>query len=112
MDQFLLLGFGTSSAELRKSYDIKLSGEETVSGQKTARLELTPKSLKAKEYLQKAELWVSLADGRTVQQKIHEASGDYRLFTYSDVKWNADLPDSSFKFKSLPKDVKREHPQK
>ncbi len=44
IDQFLLLGFGTTSSELRAGYDIKYAGEGTAGGQACARLELTPKS--------------------------------------------------------------------
>ncbi len=111
LDQFLLLGFGTPSQELGRNYSIRLAAEETIGGQPTARLELIPKSQKVCEYLNKAELWVAVAEGRTVQQKFHEPSGDYRLVSYSDIKWNPDLSDSSLQLK-LPSGVKREYPQK
>jgi outer membrane lipoprotein-sorting protein len=111
LDQFLLLGFSTPSSELQASYSIQLGGEETVAGQRTARLELVPKSEKAREYLAKAEIWVSLSDGRTVRQKFHERSGDYRQVTFADAKWNLDLPDSALRL-NPPKGVKRVQPQK
>src|SRR5580700_619944 len=44
VDQLLLLGFGTSGESLKKNYLVTLQGEETVTGQKAARLELTPLS--------------------------------------------------------------------
>jgi outer membrane lipoprotein-sorting protein len=111
LDQFLLLGFGTSGKELTESYNVKATGEETVGGQKATRLELIPKSASVREHLSKAELWVDTGDARIVQQKFYEPSGDYRLVTFSDVKWNAELPDSAVRL-SLPKDTKREYPQK
>lgn len=111
LDQFLLLGFSTPSSELQASYSIKLGGEETVGGQRTARLELTPKSEKAREYLSKAEIWISLSDGRAVRQKFFERSGDFRQVTFSDAKWNIDLPDSALRL-NPPKGVKRVQPQK
>ncbi len=111
VDQFLLLGFGSTRADLEKVYEVKLTGEETVAGQRTARLELVPRSAKTKEQLSRAELWISLSDGHMVQQKFWEASGDYRLVTYSDAKWNADFADSDLKL-VLPKNVKRSTPQK
>ena len=46
-----------------------------------------------------------------MQQKFHEPSGDYRLATYSEVKWNQGFPDSALALK-LPKNVKREFPQR
>ena len=111
LDQFLLLGFGTPTRELLKGHVLRVVGEEMVAGHKTARLELIPKSQKVLQHLTKAELWISLADGHTVQQKFYEASGDYRVATYSDVKWNENLPDSAVSLK-LPQNVKREFPQR
>ncbi|MCZ2073764.1 MAG: outer membrane lipoprotein carrier protein LolA [Bryobacterales bacterium] len=111
VDQFLLLGFGTSASELQKSYTLRLAGKERVAGIETTRLELVPKSAKTREHLSQAELWISTADGRTVQQKFTEPSGDYRLITYTQTKWNPNLSDSDVKL-NLPKDVKREYPQK
>ena len=111
MDQFLLLGFGTPSQSLRKNYSVKVLNEEVVAGVKASRLELVPKSEKAREYLAKAELWVSHADGRTVQQKFHEPSGDYRLVTYTSIQWNPPLGDSALAL-ALPISVKREYPQR
>ena len=57
------------------------------------------------EYLPKAELWISAA-GYPLQQKFYQPSG-YKLFTYSGVKLNTNLPDDAVKLK-LPSDVKRE----
>jgi outer membrane lipoprotein-sorting protein len=111
LDQFLLLGFGAPTRELRDAYEFRLGGEETVAGQKTARIELIPKSQKTRQHLTKAELWISLDTGHTVQQKFHEPSGDYRLATYTEVKWNPDLADSALRLQ-LPKNVKREYPQR
>jgi len=96
---------------LLKGHVLRVVGEEMVAGHKTARLELIPKSQKVLQHLTKAELWISLADGHTVQQKFYEASGDYRVATYSDVKWNENLPDSAVSLK-LPQNVKREFPQR
>jgi len=111
LDQFLLLGFGVSTRELMKAYDLRVGGEEAVAGRKTVRVELIPKSQKVRQHLTRAELWVSLDNGQTVQQKFHEPSGDYRLATYTDVKWNTDLPDSALGLR-LPRNVKREYPQR
>jgi len=110
LDQFLLLGFGTPTRELARSYNLRLVGRETVEGQAVARIELVPKSAKVREHLTKAELWIS-AEGHTVRQKFHEPSGDYRLVTYSDVRWNPNLPDEAVNLK-LPENVKREYPQR
>src|SRR6202048_4628660 len=44
VDQYVLLGFGTKSQNMLKSYDVKLTGEEQLDGKKTFVLELSPKS--------------------------------------------------------------------
>ncbi|MBI4874565.1 MAG: hypothetical protein HY822_08030 [Acidobacteria bacterium] len=111
LDQFLLLGFGTPTREMLRSYTLRVQDEETVAGEKTVRVELVPKASKVRQHLSKAELWISLADGHTVQQKFYEPSGDYRLATYSEIKWNPSLPDSALALK-LPANVKREFPQR
>lgn len=111
VDQFLLLGFGTNGKELASSYDMKFLGEETVEGQKTARLELVPKSPQVQQYLKRAELWIPENSSYPAQQKLYLAGGDYMLVTYSNMKVNPTLSDSDLKLK-LPKGVKREYPQK
>ena len=110
LDQFFLIGFGTSRADLEKAYNIRLLGSETAEGQKTERLELVAKSKEVLEHLIKFELWIS-ADGYPVRQKFYLPGGDYMLVTYSDMKINPDLPDSALKL-HLSKSVKREYPQK
>ncbi|MCC7174542.1 MAG: outer membrane lipoprotein carrier protein LolA [Bryobacterales bacterium] len=110
VDQFLLLGFGTSGVELARSYAIKAGGEESVGGAATTRLELLPKTAGVKEHLSRAELWVT-AEGYPLQQKFYFPSGDYTLVTYQELRLNADLPDAAFRL-SLPKGVKIEYPQK
>jgi outer membrane lipoprotein-sorting protein len=111
LDQFFLIGFGTSGKELASSYTMKLLDSETVAGQKTARIELVPKSKEVLQHLKKLELWVSESTGNPVQQKFFLPANDYMVVTYTNMKINPDIPDSALKLK-LPKGVKREHPQK
>jgi outer membrane lipoprotein-sorting protein len=111
VDQFLLVGFGTSGKELKANYAIKYIGEETVAGEKTQKLELTPNAPDLKEKLRKLELWMADSGTHPVQQKFLQPSGDYYLFTYTGVKLNPVLSDESLKLK-LPKGVKREKVQK
>ena len=111
LDQLFLVGFGTTRQDLEEAYQIRLVGPETVNGQNTTRLELTPKSKDVSQHLQKFELWVSNATGYPVQQKFYMPGGEYMLVTYSNVKINPDLPDSALKL-HLPKNVKWEYPQR
>lgn len=111
VDQFLLLGFGTSGKELEKNYAIKLAGEEKIDGDPVVRLELVPKAASAQKHLKKVELWISAGGGYPLQQKFHRPSGDYTLIQYADLKINPNLPDGALRLK-LPAGVKREYPQK
>lgn len=111
LDQFLLLGFGSSGKELSAAYFIKALGSEEVAGQKTTRLELTPKSKEVISRLKKVELWIADANGYPAQQKFYLPAGDYTLVTYTDLKINPNLSNSALKL-NLPRGVKREFPQK
>jgi outer membrane lipoprotein-sorting protein len=111
VDQYLLLGFGTPGSELKKSYTLKFGGEETLNGVKTDRLELVPLGTEAVKHVRMFEIWVSQQDGIVVQQKLHQPSRDFMLFTYTDMKLNPALTASSVAL-NLPKGVKKETPQK
>ncbi len=111
LDQFLLLGFGSTVKDLQKSYTLKLLAEESLAGQKTSKLELIPKSEEARAHLQKVEIWFPLTAGNPIQQKFYLGSGDYMLVTYQDTKIDPNLPDAAVRL-ALPANVKREYPQK
>ena len=104
VDQFLLVGFGTTGKELKTNYAVKYVGEETVGGQKTYKLD------QIKDKLRKLELWIAESGAYPVQQKFIQPSGDYYLFTYSGVKLNPQLTEEALRLK-LPKGVKRERVQ-
>jgi len=110
VEQFILLGFGTSGKDLTKSYTVKFLAEETVGSQKASRLELVPKAAKTREYFTKVELWLN-AEGRTVRQKFFQPSGDTTTVTYSNLVWNPALTPADLSLK-LPAGVKREYPQR
>jgi outer membrane lipoprotein-sorting protein len=110
VDQFLLLGFGSSSSDLTKNYSLKVVGEEAIAGEPATRLELAPKNASVKQHLKLAELWI-VADGYPAQQKFHMPSGDYTLITYQEIKINTNQSDELFRL-SLPKGVRTEYPGK
>jgi outer membrane lipoprotein-sorting protein len=111
MDQILLLGFGTSSAELKKSYDFKDGGAQKINGADTTRIELTPRSAELQKLITKIELWIPEGQSNPVRAKFSEPSKNYELVDYSDIKVNPALPDPAFELK-LPPNVKKIHPQK
>jgi outer membrane lipoprotein-sorting protein len=110
VDQYILLGFGTRSAEVRKSYDVVLTGEDQLDGRKVAVLELTPKSEEVRKQITKIQMWIDEASWLPIQQKFFEATaGDYFLFHYSDMKEDLKVPESRFK-QDWPKGVTRVKP--
>jgi outer membrane lipoprotein-sorting protein len=111
VDQFLLLGFGTPVREITKSYDMVVTGTDSIEGRQATRIELRPKVANVKEHLKLVEMWIPLNDGNPIQQKFLQPSGDYTQSTYLDVKINPLLKDADVQL-TLPKNVKREKPQK
>ena len=106
VQQFFLLGFGTSRSDLEAAYNVSLDGEESLNGEKTTRLVLVSKKPDVARQLSKFELWISEKTGEPVQQKFYEPSGDYNVLTYSDMKINPKLSDSELEYH--PKGYKKE----
>src|ERR1700730_15340675 len=71
LDQFLLIGFGTSGKELASAYTMKVLGSETVAGQPATQLELIPKSTEMLKNLKKLEMWIADTNVYPVQQKFY-----------------------------------------
>ncbi len=111
VEQFLLLGFGTSGKDLAKNCTVKVVGEEPIDGQQTTHLELTPKSGKVQEYFTKVDVWIPNGASHAVRQKVYEKSTDTMTFYYSNLKLNTGLAASAVQLK-LPAGVKREFPGK
>ena len=99
-ETFLVLGFGSSGEEMRKSFDVQYAGTETVDGVKTAKLELTPLSQKIKDQFPKIDLWIDLRNGISVKQQLFQADEDYRLAKYSNIQLKDKLPNDRFKLKT------------
>jgi outer membrane lipoprotein-sorting protein len=102
-ETFLVLGFGSSGDEMRKTFDITYGGEEKIDGTDTVRLELVPKADKIKEHFPKVILWINPQTGISVQQKLMETDGDYRLAKYSDIQLGQKIPAKVFQLKTSGK---------
>jgi outer membrane lipoprotein-sorting protein len=111
IDQFLLLGFGSTSASLRAAYDVRWLDKGNVAGSQCDHLELTPRSEETRLHVRTIEMWLSEETGQPVQLKVLQPSRDYRLITYSNVRINPILTNESVRLK-LPKGVKKETPQR
>ena len=78
IESYLVLGFGGSGQDLKNSFDVTYQGEETIDNIATAKLHLTPKSEKVRNYFTEAFLWIDLNRGISLQQKFMQSQGDYR----------------------------------
>jgi outer membrane lipoprotein-sorting protein len=103
IESYLVLGFGGSGQDLKNSFDVTYQGDETVDNIVTAKLHLTPKSEKVRNYFTEAFLWIDLSRGISLQQKFMQSQGDYRLAKYSAVKVNAKISNDVFRLKTTSK---------
>lgn len=112
IDQYLFAGFGTTAAELQKTYAVSLGGPETINGVKTTRLDLIPKSAEAKKVLNVLQLWIPEGKSNPIQEKALSGkdSKDYRLVQFSNLQVRTlsepAPPASEFEL-NLPPGVKR-----
>ena len=102
VDQFTAIGFGQSSADLKKSYTVNAGGEEVIDGRKTAILDLIPKT--PVTGYKAFQLWVDEEKGISLQVKVTETGGDYIIYKYTNIKLNGNLPNNTFEL-NLPKGV-------
>jgi outer membrane lipoprotein-sorting protein len=102
-ETFLVLGFGSSGDEMRKTFDITYGGEEKVVGTDTIRLDLVPKSDKIKQHFPQIILWINPQTGISVQQKLMETGGDYRLAKYSGIQLGQKISSKLFQLKTSRK---------
>ena len=103
IESFLVLGFGGSGQELRKSFDVTYQGEEDIDHIVTAKLRLIAKSDKIRSNFPEIILWIDLDRGISVQQKLVQTQGDYRLAKYSAIKVNAKIGNDVFRLKTSGK---------
>jgi outer membrane lipoprotein-sorting protein len=103
VESYLVLGFGGSGDDLKKSFDLTYVGEENLDGMATAELRLIPKSEKLRGNFSEIYLWIDLSRGISVQQKFMQTQGDFRLAKYSAVQTNAKIGNDVFRLKTTGK---------
>jgi outer membrane lipoprotein-sorting protein len=106
VQQFLLLGFGTDTGELKKTYNVKYLREEDLEGDTTVLLEFVPRKATVAAQFSKIQIWVSEESWLPTQQKFFQSGGDYLIAHYSGVKVNRVLPGSTFEL-NAPSSAKR-----
>jgi outer membrane lipoprotein-sorting protein len=99
VETFLVLGFGSSGADLHKSFELSYTGQEKIDGVETDELELVPTSDSIKSRFPKINLWID-PQGISRRQQLFQQGGDYRLADYSNIKLNRGLPKNVFKLKT------------
>lgn len=102
-ETFLVLGFGSSGNDMQKTFDVTYGDSEKIDGTDTVRLDLVPKSDKIKEHFPKIILWINPQTGISVQQKLMETDGDYRLAKYSAIQLGQKIPAKMFQLKTSAK---------
>jgi outer membrane lipoprotein-sorting protein len=100
VESFLVLGFGSSGEDLRKSFDVKYVGEEKIGNVQTARLELVPLAEKIKRSFPRIDLWIDPQRGLSLRQQLFQTGGDYRLADYANIRLTEKVPDNAFKLKT------------
>jgi outer membrane lipoprotein-sorting protein len=111
VDQYVLLGFGTKSESLLKSYSVELKDEENLDERRVALLELTPKSEQMRKQITKIQVWIDEASWLAIEQKFYEAgSGDYLIFHYTKMMKNLKINPGKFK-QDWPKNATRVKPR-
>ncbi|HTQ58984.1 MAG TPA: outer membrane lipoprotein-sorting protein [Candidatus Solibacter sp.] len=110
VDQYIRLGFGTKSEDIKKSYLVTVTGEEEFDHRKAVVLELTPKSDEIRRQISRIQMWIDEASWLPLQQKFYETgSDDFILFHYTNLMKNLKVSDNKFK-QNWPKDATREKP--
>jgi outer membrane lipoprotein-sorting protein len=102
VQQFLLLGFGSDTGELKKAYNVKYLQEEDLGRDTTVVLELVPRKSNVATQISKIQLWVNEESWLPAQQKLFESGGDYSTARYSGVVVNRPLPASAFELNAAP----------
>ncbi|MGH9608911.1 MAG: LolA family protein [Bryobacteraceae bacterium] len=106
LNQYLLLGFGSSGTDLAQSYSITLGGTASVAGRQTTEMVLVPKDPKVRQRLKEVDMWVPNDAAYPVRQKFLQPTGDFRQTTYTGVELNPPIH-GELKLK-LPPGTKRQ----
>lgn len=101
-ESFLTLGFGGSGADLEKNWTISYQGNEVIEGVKTAKLDLIPRQANVKQTFTHVTIWVDPARAISMRQQFFEPSGDYRLASYNNIRYNIAISADVFTIKPAP----------
>ena len=97
-----LIGLDGSIKSMASSYNIEFLKDETINGQKTTLLRLTPKS--AGQFTA-IDIWVNQQNWIPAQWKLVERNGDFTIVSLKNVQLNTQIPDAAFNV-AIPSGVK------
>ncbi|HVJ07156.1 MAG TPA: hypothetical protein VM554_02125 [Acidisarcina sp.] len=98
-ESFLTLGFGGSGTDLEKNWIVSYKGNEVIDGVKTAKLDLVPRQANVKQTFTHVTIWVDPERAISLRQQFFEPSGDYRLASYSNIRYNTAISADVFTIK-------------
>jgi outer membrane lipoprotein-sorting protein len=98
-ESFLTLGFGGSGTDLEKNWDVTYLGTEQINNNQVAKLDLKPKQDAVKRTFSHVTIWVDPARSLSLKQQFFEPSGDYRIVTYSNIRYNQSIKKDVFELK-------------
>ena len=103
VESFLVLGFGGSGQDLLKSFDVAYQGRENADNTPAAKLQLVPKNEKTRSNFPEIILWIDMSTGISVQQKLVQTQGDYRVAKYSAINLKPRIDKDVFQLKTTKK---------
>ncbi len=99
-ESFLTLGFGASGDDLQKNWDVTYQGMEQLNNTKVAKLDLTPKQDAVKRTFSHVTIWVDPTRAISLKQQFFEPSGDYRIGTFTNIRYNQPIKKDVFEIKT------------
>lgn len=100
-ESFLTLGFGGSGKELQANWNVAYQGMETIQGVQTAKLDLTPKTA-GNNMFTHITIWVDPTRAISLKQQFFQESGDSRTNVFTNIRYNASMPASTFDLQLAP----------
>jgi outer membrane lipoprotein-sorting protein len=108
IDSMLTTGFGASSKDLTATWDVNFQGMETVGGVNCAKLDLVPKQQNVKNNFSHETVWIDPTRDVSLKQIIYQPDGDTRTATYTNLRYNTQVPEKTFTLK-VPSGVQVTH---
>jgi len=95
VDQYVLLGFGTKSENVKKNYDVQLVGEDKLDQRNTLILELVPKSASIRGHMAEHDDYFPPAAARALEAKLRAMGKQVTLTVHpgtGHASWDRTTP--------------------